>query len=141
MGREFHASITIDADLSHLRKSAELVADCAKSLGLDSAQKQALDMSASEGLANAIKHSSATGSEGIVFEIKATGNQIVITISDNGPGFDFDKIPSPEFTTDIPEVKDHGYGIHIIRELTDDVRYEMHDGRNILTMIWDIKEG
>jgi len=65
----------------------------------------------------------------IIFEVD--GNQIAITVMDEGPGFDFDHwIPSEEL------MRQRGRGIVIMREFTDDLSFGRHeDGRFMLRMV------
>jgi anti-sigma regulatory factor (Ser/Thr protein kinase) len=65
----------------------------------------------------------------IIFEIE--GNEITITVMDEGPGFDFDHwTPSEEL------MRQRGRGIVIMREFTDDLTFGRHeDGRFMLRMV------
>jgi serine/threonine-protein kinase RsbW len=65
----------------------------------------------------------------IIFEVE--GNEITITVYDEGPGFDFEHwTPSDEL------MRQRGRGILIMREFTDSLEFGRHDdGRFMIRMV------
>lgn len=65
----------------------------------------------------------------IIFEVE--GDQITITVLDEGPGFDFEHwTPSDEL------MRQRGRGILIMREFTDALEFSRHeDGRFMIRMV------
>ena len=65
----------------------------------------------------------------IIFEME--GNEITITVLDEGPGFDFENwTPSDEL------MRQRGRGILIMREFTDTLEFGRHqDGRFMIRMV------
>jgi len=65
----------------------------------------------------------------VIFEVE--GNEITITVYDDGPGFDFENwTPSDEL------MRQRGRGILIMREFTDVLEFGRHeDGRFMIRMV------
>lgn len=61
--------------------------------------------------------------------------QLVFTISDSGIPFDPTKQKPADTTLSVDEREIGGLGIHLVRQLMDEVRYERSDGKNILTLV------
>jgi anti-sigma regulatory factor (Ser/Thr protein kinase) len=60
--------------------------------------------------------------------------RIYVTISDDGKPYDPLSRPEPNTTLDL-EIRDiGGLGIHLIRNVMDDVSYEYRDGCNVLVL-------
>lgn len=55
-------------------------------------------------------------------------DSVTIAISDNGRPFDPLSIPPPDFGAPLSEREVGGFGIHLVREFADEIRYE-RDGR------------
>jgi anti-sigma regulatory factor (Ser/Thr protein kinase) len=67
--------------------------------------------------------------------IGISGNEIAITISDDGKPFDPLRVPPPDPTAPLEEREPGGLGIFLIRESMDEVSYEHRGGKNIFSMI------
>ena len=62
-------------------------------------------------------------------------NQVLtLTIEDEGIPFNPLEMKEPEVPADLIDVRIGGLGIHIVRKLMDDIRYNRKQGRNKLTM-------
>ena len=64
-----------------------------------------------------------------------SGKQLIFTVSDSGIPFDPTKQEEADITLSAEERAIGGLGIHLVRQLMDDIRYERVDGKNILTLI------
>ena len=84
----------------------------------------------SEALTNALRHAGNPGSR-VRLAFTFYPDRIVITITDQGPGFDPGVVPLPDFEN-CPE---GGYGIFIINTVMDGVRYEKNTEGNDLILI------
>jgi sigma-B regulation protein RsbU (phosphoserine phosphatase) len=74
------------------------------------------------------------GASWMSFEIALTPVRIAMTICDNGPEFDPLSREPPNLAADIAERDVGGLGIHLVRALADDCRYERIDDHNVLTI-------
>ena len=63
------------------------------------------------------------------------GRQMIFTISDSGIPFDPTKKSEADITLSAEERAIGGLGIHLVRQLMDQIIYERIDDKNILTLI------
>ena len=75
----------------------------------------------------------------IKFTLKAESNLLTINIEDDGIPFNPLEKVDPEFPDNVDSAKIGGLGIHIIKQLMDNVRYERKQG-NKLTMVKNIQD-
>ena len=68
------------------------------------------------------------------FTIDLDDNVLTLNIEDDGIPFNPLKKKDPEIPADLINVKIGGLGIHIVRELMDDICYERKKGNNKLTL-------
>jgi serine/threonine-protein kinase RsbW len=76
-----------------------------------------------EAVNNAIHHgnkSDPTAEVKINFEV--SNKELIFTIEDEGPGFDYDSLPDPTDPKNIE--KPHGRGVFLMRNLSDDISFE-----------------
>ena len=59
---------------------------------------------------------------------------ITVTISDAGAPYDPLQKPDPDLSMDVEDRQHGGFGIFMVKNAMDDVRYERKDGHNILTI-------
>ena len=62
-------------------------------------------------------------------------NKLIITLLDHGKPFDFSSVENPDLTADLSHRKIGGLGIYLMRQLMDEVRYEVTKSGNVLTLI------
>jgi len=65
-------------------------------------------------------------------------NKAVIRFEDSGKPFNPLECSPPNLDAPIKDRKIGGLGIHFVKNMMDDARYEHTDGKNILTIIKDI---
>jgi len=76
-----------------------------------------------EALANAILHGNHEDRRKHVHvTCRCDPDEVSIAVKDEGKGFDTDNVPDPTAPQNIGSV--HGRGIHVIRALMDEVRFE-----------------
>ncbi len=75
-----------------------------------------------EGVNNAIVHGNKLEKDkDVVLLYEVTDKEIQFVISDNGPGFDHEKLPDPTKPENIE--KTHGRGIFLMKHLADEVEF------------------
>jgi anti-sigma regulatory factor (Ser/Thr protein kinase) len=66
--------------------------------------------------------------------VSAVGDRLTVVVEDDGVPFN----PAERLTSKVPDnvesCKIGGLGIHLVRNLVDDISYRRHDGKNILTL-------
>lgn len=83
----------------------------------------------SEAVTNAIEHGNALDkSKKVTLDVKVGVKQVLVTVEDEGEGFDPETLKNP--TQDENLLMDGGRGVFFIQEMADDVSYEL-DGRRI----------
>ncbi|MBI9113067.1 ATP-binding protein [Maridesulfovibrio ferrireducens] len=130
MKPEFNITERFGSDLSNLSISAAMVKQCQKALSLPDNIAQKIDLAVSEAVSNAIRHAEASKEDGIVLSIKLKGQNLIICVEDNGPGFDFDSVAEP----DLENHPSGGYGVFLIKQVMDKVEYKRVEKINELTM-------
>jgi serine/threonine-protein kinase RsbW len=93
-----------------------------------------IEISVREAVANAIIHgNSEQGEEKILFRCYGDPERgLLITIRDNGEGFDPHAVPDPRSEDRL--ALDHGRGLFLMRELMDHVEYR-HGGCEVLLFV------
>ena len=71
----------------------------------------------------------------VEFQRVNNGKQLIFTISDSGIPFDPTAAPEADTTLSAEERQIGGLGIHLVRQLMDEVHYERIDDKNILTLV------
>ena len=111
-------------------KPAEVVA---KHMGLDEEKSAEISMALIEATINAFEHSnSQAGNVEIHFVIQE--ETLLITVSDQGKGFDKSKVKIPKIEEKISSDFKRGWGLQLIQELMDTVKYESSEEGTTVTM-------
>ena len=63
------------------------------------------------------------------------GKQLIFTVSDSGIPFDPTKQKEADTSLAVEDREIGGLGIHLVRQLMDEIRYERVEGKNILTLV------
>ena len=88
----------------------------------------AIKLALEEGLNNAIRHGNGSDiRKSIQLSYDITGSRVVITIADEGAGFQLDDVPDP--TIDENLEKPSGRGIMLMRAYMDEVRFNKRGNR------------
>ena len=111
-------------------KTAEVVA---KHMGLDEEKSAEISMALIEATINAFEHSnSQAGNVEIHFVIQE--ETLLITFSDQGKGFEKSKVKIPKIEEKISSDFKRGWGLQLIQELMDTVKYESSEDGTTVTM-------
>jgi len=95
----------------------------------------ALRVAADEVLMNVIQHAHPGGGEHRVrVRLELVGARARLEISDDGQPFDPLAAPPPDTAASLAERSVGGLGIHLVRELMDEVYYQRSGDRNVLVM-------
>ncbi len=69
------------------------------------------------------------------------GERLVFTVSDGGIPFDPTQRPETDITLSAEERQIGGLGIHLVRQLMDEIYYRREEDKNILSLIKKIEKG
>jgi serine/threonine-protein kinase RsbW len=125
--------IIVRAELAELALLSGWAEDFAQNAKLPSGQSFAVQTCIEEAVANIVMYSGASGQD-IALELAASGRDVLATIEDNGPAFDPTAFPPPSQHTSLGDARVGKLGIHLMRNLASEVRYERRNGRNRLTL-------
>ncbi len=119
-----------------LAKIAEIVQQATQEFGLDPLASYGVETAVDEACSNIIEH--AYGGEGkgdIEFNYRIEGNALIITLQDQGKGFNPNKIPKPKINVPLKNRPENGLGLYFMHQWMDEVRFEVVNKLNVLTMI------
>ncbi len=137
MCKETSQTHTFPGRFASLSEISAFVTRAAREAGLDEDAICAVQLAVDEACSNIIEH--AYGGEDIG-EIECTcrvdTDELTIILRDRGRPFDPTLVPQPDPNPDIRHCAVGGLGLHFMRKMMDEVRFEFTpDAGNILTMV------
>jgi PAS domain S-box-containing protein len=103
---------------------------------LPDATRQSVSIALDEMLNNIISHAYKGEKEKeIEVGIALSGNRLVVTIKDTGAPFNPFARKSPDISASIGEREVGGLGIHMVRNLMDEVSYQRQINKNVVTLV------
>lgn len=124
------------ARFEFLDEIRDLVAEVAREGGFSEKEIYSLQLAADEAASNIIEHAYAGVSNAFLdVTCDIDGDEISITMRDNGKPFDPSKVKQPNLKADLSERQIGGLGVYLMRKLMDSVHYEANSRTgNQLTM-------
>jgi serine/threonine-protein kinase RsbW len=122
------ASVTLGNDLAELARLAAFITAYCEEHGIPSMD---LQLAAEECFVNAVKHGSA---DRVDLSLDLQDNTVALTVEDNGLAFDPLSVPRFDPKTPMDQRRAGGLGIHLIRNLMDELHYQRVSENNRLTM-------
>jgi anti-sigma regulatory factor (Ser/Thr protein kinase) len=114
--------LKVDARLENLPKINDFIAAAMKQLGVEK-NLHNVQLAVEEACINIIKHSYSGKGGMITISCEVKANHLVITMRDRGKAFDPTSVPPPDLESEIHERRVGGLGMHLMKELMDEVRY------------------
>ena len=115
------------------------LAEWIEGLGIPDELNMPINLALEEIVSNVMLYAyPGTHGQVIVEYIKVNDERIIFTVSDTGIAFDPTKKEEVDTTLSAEERPIGGLGIHLVRQLMDEVRYERIDDKNVLTLIKNI---
>jgi sigma-B regulation protein RsbU (phosphoserine phosphatase) len=129
-------AIIMRNDIQQIPTLAEWVDE----LGIPMELNMPINLALEEAVSNVMLYAYPGRNDGKVFVEFAKakdeqGEKLIFTISDSGIPFDPTAKPEADITLSAEERAIGGLGIHLVRKLMDEIRYERQDGKNILTLV------
>jgi serine/threonine-protein kinase RsbW len=137
--------VTIPGRHDRVIDVCKFVISGARQVGFDEDELFRIELACDEACTNVIEHAYGGDDQGPIRVIwEFDGGAFIITIYDHGRYFDPDSVPKPQ----IPESPDQfdqlkigGLGIHFMRSLMDEIRFESDTGAgNKLVMVKYLSE-
>ena len=129
--------LTLDATVENLDKVLAFVDKFLEGMDCPPKTQMQIDVAVEELFVN-IAHYAYTPNQGqatIRIEAEADPTAVSITLMDRGIPYDPLAKPDPDITLSASERQIGGLGVFLTKKLTDDVRYDRRDGKNILLLI------
>ena len=129
------STLRITAELKNLSAIRRFVEETASALGADRDMIADVILATDEAATNVIVHGYQNQPGPIEIELHRSGDAIVIYMRDRSPPFDPTSVPPPDVTQPLDERPLGGMGIHLMRQLMDEVTHRATpQGGNELTM-------
>jgi serine/threonine-protein kinase RsbW len=118
-----HASFNIPARLSLISHVRGRIAEMVESVPGADEHLDSIRLAVGEAASNAVRHGCACNDLlKVAVECSTDGETLIVEISDPGPGFDPDEVPTPL----AGELREGGMGIHFMRLTMDEVSYRFN---------------
>lgn len=128
--------MTRTAVLSHLDHFRTFVETSCKLFGVGSEVSESLKLAADELCSNVIQYGYNGSDPGeITLIAQRLPGGIRLVIEDSGAPFNPLKVDAPDLAIDLEKRKIGGLGIHIAKEVTDELVYERKAGKNRVTLV------
>ena len=129
---QIRLDVTFPAQVERIGGVVEKVVALARQLHGETDKEQEIALALTEALANAVKHGSKNDpSLKVQCQVITAGPAMTIIVRDSGPGFDPESIANPLELAGL--TADHGRGLHMIRQLVDEVRFERNGAEIYMT--------
>ncbi len=134
MGTELHLKVETNQD------ELDRVSTAIEDFGLEADWPLDLvfkvNLALEEIVINVMNYGHDDGLHEIEISLIADENALTIEIVDDGRPFDpLHDAPKPNVTGELEDRDIGGLGIHLVREIMDDVRYRREEGKNHLTLV------
>ena len=127
--------LTLPNDVNTIPQLNEFVDMVCEEAGMDMATTMSLNLALEEAVVNVMSYAYPEGTVGTIdIDAEANGQEIAFILSDSGSAFDPTQKEEVDTTLSAEERSIGGLGIHLIRQIMDDVKYERKDDKNILTL-------
>ena len=104
--------------------------------------RRSVNVALDELLANALSH----GQQGrdpcsVTVEAELDQERVTVVVTDNGTPFDPFGRDAPDTALPVEERPIGGLGIHLVRELMDEVSYQRRDDQNVVVLVKQLVNG
>jgi serine/threonine-protein kinase RsbW len=127
--------VVIGGDLAGIPPVSAAIEDMMRECRFSDEEILDLQLGVEEAIANIILHGYRSVSGEVEIEIDVTGKAAEVSISDQAPPFDPLSVPVPDLGAELSERHAGGLGIHLMRQVVDEVRYEYVNGKNVLKLV------
>lgn len=134
MRHGFQLSVAVNPD--GVGKANAAFAGFAEAHALPVGVRRTMNVALDELLANELSYGTAGRHAGsVTLAMELDQDCVTITLSSDGPPFDPFGQAVPDTTLPVNERPVGGLGLHLVRELMDEVRYERRNGQNVVVLV------
>ncbi len=114
----------------------------AEAHALPEAVRRSINIALDELLANALSHG-RTGLDpsSVTVEVELDQDRVTVTLTDDGTPFDPFVRDAPDTTLSVEERSIGGLGIHLVRQLMDEVSYQRREDHNVVVLVKQLANG
>jgi len=128
-------TIAVKNQIGEIQKTAKIVSDFCLEHSLSAQVESDLNLALDEVLANVILHGfNDSGEHEIIVRLCVEPGLVSLTVEDEGVPFNPLDAPTPDLTLPIEQRPIGGLGIHLVRNVMDELDYQRKEGRNCLFM-------
>lgn len=122
VAREPEAYLAVASRFENIELVQAVVDDLLRRLGVEEEERHWIGLAVREAVANAIKHGNgADASKQVEVEVGLEGQEVVVSVRDEGPGFEPGTVADPRAPENL--LRPGGRGIFYMRSLMDGVDY------------------
>jgi sigma-B regulation protein RsbU (phosphoserine phosphatase) len=133
-------TLTIKNDIHEVKRLSSFMKSATEKLGIEMSLARQLRLAVEEAVVNVIDYAYPVDTGGdITINMMSDGHTLRFQIIDAGVAFDPTMKEKTDTTLSAEDRQIGGLGILLMRELMDSINYERTDGKNILTLIKNIK--
>ncbi len=129
------ADITVPARLESLEGLVKSATGSALQSGLAGEGLYAVELATEEALVNVFKYAYPEGEGKVRLRCMEGGDRFVIEVTDWGIPFDTTAQPDLDVTASLERRPVGGLGIHLMKNMTDEISYKREDGQNTLRIL------
>ncbi len=128
-------SLVVKNDLAEIPRLAKFVSAFCGRHGLSQDAEFDLTLALDEILVNVIRHGyQDQGSHEIGLSFALDAGELTVSVEDDAAPFNPLEAPPPNLNLPLEERRPGGLGIHLVKNLMDELHYQRRGGRNVLTM-------
>lgn len=111
------------------------IAGFAEAHALPAAVRRSVNVALDELLANAVSHGRVgIDPSSVTVEVELDEDHVTVILTDDGTPFDPFGQDAPDTSLSVEERPIGGLGIHLVRQLMDDVSYERRESHNVVVL-------
>lgn len=126
--------ISIGADPGEVARVNAAFADFLGAHAVPAAVQRSMSVALDELLTNTVSYGLPDDGGEVTLEVELHPDRLTVTVSDNGTPFDPFGQPAPDTTLPVEKRPIGGLGIHLVRQLVEDVSYQRRSDRNVVVM-------
>lgn len=121
--------------MAELQRLSEEVAQFCQEQSLDNDVAFDLNLALEELFTNTLRHGGCQGmSDAVHIRLERAGDGVRVEFCDRGRAFDPVSAPEPDLESPLEQRDAGGLGIHLVRRIMSDLRYQRSDEWNLITM-------
>ena len=143
-GNGFH--LTIEPDRGEIARANAAFTAFAEANAVPASVRRSLNVALDELLQNTIVHGFAGrqagggGDGAVTIAVELLPDRLTVTLTDDGQPFNPLAAPAPDTGRPAEERPVGGLGIHLVRQLMDEVHYQRRGGRNVVVLVKRLTE-